>query len=649
MGGGDAELFHDDVARGAEAEAVDGHGFAIEADIAEPRVGDAGFDRDAFAAGFWQDGFFVFRALGFEVLEAGHGHDAGAGAEFGGGIHGVLEFAAAGEEDEFQCGGFFFGNVAALQNTLAAGGDGDAVLRWQILAREHEHRRAVGLLEGGGKGSSGLLGVGRTDNIQAGNRAQGSYGLDGFVGRAVFSNAHGVVGENVNGREMRQCGKADGWAAVIAEDEEGRTAGTEDAVVGDAVHDAAHGVFADAEVEVASGVVGAVKVTAVLDVVQRGAVQVGAAAGDERHGSADRLQHIAAGLAGGDIDGWIERRDDIEEVRSFPREGVIDFLGQIGVGGAPGGVGCFPRGVFGLEDGFAFFEIGLCLGTDEKGLLGQAERLAGFGDEFHAGLAVGFVCAADLGNAFSDERLGDDELRLAAGGGFGLRECLSDLVEVVSIDLVDIPPDGSVARGGVLALCDGAHGIERHIVRIINEDQVVEAEVAGERAGFHRHAFLKAAITCERDDMVVENAVRGCVEAGLAHFGRDSKTNGIRYALAERARGGLDAGGFVKLRMAGSDAAELAEIFDFFQGHAVSREVEPAVEEHAAVACGEDEAVAVQPAGRIGIEAHQGSEENGSDVRRAKREAEVAGFAFRNGVHGQSTGVAGGEFKRRGV
>ena len=190
------------------------------------------------------------------------------------------------------------------------------------------------------------------------------------MGRAVFSNAHRVVGENVNGREMRQCGKADGWAAVIAEDEEGRTAGTEDAVVGDAVHDAAHGVFADAEVEVAAGVVGAVKVTAVLDVVQRGAVQVGAAAGDERHGSADRLQHIAAGLAGGDIDGWIERRDDIEEVRSFPREGVIDFLGQIGVGGAPGGVGCFPRGVFGLEDGFAFFEIGLCLGTDEKGLLG---------------------------------------------------------------------------------------------------------------------------------------------------------------------------------------------------------------------------------------------------------------------------------------
>ena len=173
--------------------------------------------------------------------------------------------------------------------------------------------------------------------------------------------------------------------------------------------------------------------------------------------------------------------------------------------------------------------------------------------------------------------------------------------------------------------------------------------MSGERAGFHRHAFLEAAITRKRDDMVVENAVGGCVEAGLAHFGRDGKTNSVRYSLAERAGGGLDAGCFVKFRMSGSDAAELAEIFDIFQRNSVSREVEPAVEEHAAMACGEDEAVAVQPAGLIGVEAHRGSEKNGSDVRRAKREAEMARFAFRDGVHGQSTGVAGGEFKRRGV
>ena len=205
-------------------------------------------------------------------------------------------------------------------------------MRRQILAREHEHRRPIGLLESCGEGAGGFLGVGGTDDIQAWNRAQGGDGLDRLVGRAVFSNAHGVVGENVNGREMRQRGEADRWTAVIAENEESRTAGAEDAVVGHAIHDAAHGVFADAEVEIAPCVVGAVEVAAVLDVVQRGAVQVGAAAGDERHGGADRLEHIAAGFTGCNVDGRIKRRDDIEEVRSFSRDGVIDFLGQIGVG-----------------------------------------------------------------------------------------------------------------------------------------------------------------------------------------------------------------------------------------------------------------------------------------------------------------------------
>ena len=119
--------------------------------------------------------------------------------------------------------------------------------------------------------------------------------------------------------------------------------------------------------------------------------------------------------------------------------------------------------------------------------------------------------------------------------------------------------------------------------------------------------------------------------------------------MAERPSGSLDAGGFVELRMTGSDAAELAEIFHLIHRNGVASEMQPAVEEHAAVACGEDEAVAVQPAGLIGIEAHRGSEENGSDVRRAKREAEVAGFAFRDGVHGQSACVAGGDFESSGV
>ena len=38
------------------------------------------------------------------------------------------------------------------------------------------------------------------------------------------------------------------------------------------------------------------------------------------------------------------------------------------------------------------------------------------------------------------------------------------------------------------------HGVERDVVGIVDEDQVVEAVVAGEGDGLPGHAFLKAAV-----------------------------------------------------------------------------------------------------------------------------------------------------------
>ena len=77
--------------------------------------------------------------------------------------------------------------------------------------------------------------------------------------------------------------------------------------------------------------------------------------------------------------------------------------------------------------------------------------------------------------------------------------------------------------------------------------------------------------------------------------------------------------------------------------------MEPAVEEHAAVAGGEHEAVAVQPARLGGMERHGGPEQRGANVGGSEWKAEVAGFAFGDGIHGQSAGIAGGEFERGGI
>lgn len=67
------------------------------------------------------------------------------------------------------------------------------------------------------------------------------------------------------------------------------------------------------------------------------------------------------------------------------------------------------------------------------------------------------------------------------------------------------------------------------------------------------------------------------------------------------------------------------------------------------MACRENEAVAVQPTRLGGVEGHRCAEKGGSDVSGSEWQAEVAGFAFGDGVHGQTAGIAGGKFKRGGV
>ena len=107
-------------------------------------------------------------------------------------------------------------------------------------------------LKRGGEGAGGFLGIGGADHVEIRDHAQAADGLDRLVRRAVFADADGVVGEDVGHRQLGERGEADARAAVVGEDEERRAAGAEEAVVGDAVADRAHGVLADAEPDVAA-------------------------------------------------------------------------------------------------------------------------------------------------------------------------------------------------------------------------------------------------------------------------------------------------------------------------------------------------------------------------------------------------------------
>ena len=115
-----------------------------------------------------------------------------------------------------------------------------------------------------------------------------------------------------------------------------------------------------------------------------------------------------------------------------------------------------------------------------------------------------------------------------------------------------------------------------------------------------------------------------------------AEPHGIAQALAEGAGGRLDAAGRVVFGVARRGAAELTEIADLVQGDLlVAGQVEQGIEQHGAVAGGQNEAVAVRPIGAGRIELQEAPEQNGRRVRHAHRHARMPRLGLLDGVGGQ--------------
>ena len=150
-------------------------------------------------------------------------------------------------------------------------------------------------------GFDDLVGVGGPQRDQAGNAAQRDELLDRLVRRAVLPDADRIMREDVDDRQLHQRAQADGRLHVVGKDQEARAEGA-DLGQREPVQDRAHGVLANAEMQIAAArrvgfeIAGAFEREAGLG---RGR-EIGGAADQPGIMRRDGVEHLAGGVAGGE-------------------------------------------------------------------------------------------------------------------------------------------------------------------------------------------------------------------------------------------------------------------------------------------------------------------------------------------------------------
>ena len=164
---------------------------------------------------------------------------------------GELHLRAGGHDDHGGGVTVRLGEHVAAAGHALGGGEGAvaAVDDRQVLPAQHQAGRPVGVLQDRAPGPGRLVRVRRPDDVEAGDGAQRREVLDRLVGRAVLTEADGVVRPHVGHRQLHQRGEPDGRPHVVAEHQEGAAVRAGQALQRDAVQDRAHRVLADAEVQ----------------------------------------------------------------------------------------------------------------------------------------------------------------------------------------------------------------------------------------------------------------------------------------------------------------------------------------------------------------------------------------------------------------
>ena len=163
--------------------------------------------------------------------------------------------------------------------------------------------------------------------------------------------------------------------------------------------------------------------------------------------------------------------------------------------------------------------------------------------------------------------------------GLDRREQLVDVLDVAvaalvvggvaaPVDGVDVPAVGLVALRDVLGERDVGVVLDRDVVLVVDQREVAELLVRGQRGGLVGDALHDVAVGGQHEDVVVEDALTG-LGAGVEHLPLptlgERHPDGGRQTRAERSGGDLDTRGVVHLRVTRSEAAPRAQRLEVLQ------------------------------------------------------------------------------------
>ena len=136
---------------------------------------------------------------------------------------------------------------------------------------------------------------------------------------------------------------------------------------------------------------------------------------------------------------------------------------------------------------------------------------------------AGFL-ASQVRRAFADDGLADDDGGLALGHARHL-DGGADLTDVLPVNAQHIPAIGGEALANVLGMCQSGGTLDGDAVVIVEQDEIVEFQVASQGACLVGGALHDAAVTADDIDLLVEQAVAGA-DAGLELLQANRHANG---------------------------------------------------------------------------------------------------------------------------